>query len=282
MRVLLLGGSGLLGTDLRAALAGHDLIAPSHAELDLTDAAAVEFAARGTDAVVNSAAYTDVDAAETDEAGAFAINAEGAAHAARAATTAGARLIHVSTDYVFDGTSESPLPEETAPAPRSAYGRSKAAGEAAVHELHPAPHVLRTAWLYGATGSSFPTTILRLAREQDTVSVVTDQIGQPTWSGDVAAQVAAVLESDAPAGIYHATNSGRASWFEFARAVLAEAGLDPERIIPTDSASFPRPAPRPAFSVLGHDAWRRAGLRPMRPWREALAAAASQGVLGAA
>jgi dTDP-4-dehydrorhamnose reductase len=281
MRVLLLGGSGLLGTDVRAALVAHDVISPKSSEVDVTDAGAITVAARGVDVVVNAAAYTAVDAAESEVARAFAINADGAANAARAAAAVGARLVHMSTDYVLNGTSEAPIPETASLAPRSVYGNSKAAGELAVRNLHPGPHILRTSWLYGE-GGGFPATILRLVSERETVSVVTDQVGQPTWSSDVAERIAQVLEQDIPPGVYHATNSGRASWFDFARAILDQVGLDPNRIVPTDTASFARPAPRPAFSVLSHDGWRQAGLAPMRPWQDALAAAASRGVLNAA
>jgi dTDP-4-dehydrorhamnose reductase len=137
--------------------------------------------------------------------------------------------------------------------------------------------IVRTAWLYGAGGANFAKTMRRLAVDRPEIAVVTDQIGQPTWTGDLADRIVALLDADAPAGIYHGTNSGQASWFEFARAVFSESGLDPERITPTDSASFVRPAPRPAYSVLGHDAWARTGLAPMRDWREALHDAARAG-----
>ena len=152
-------------------------------------------------------------------------------------------------------------------------------GEIAALAVNPAgAYVVRTAWLYGQHGPNFAATMLRLAASHDTVTVVNDQVGQPTWTSDLAAQLVALVDADAPAGIYHGTNSGRASWFDFARAVFSEAGLDPERVLPTDSAAFVRPAPRPAFSVLGHDAWAAAGLAPMRPWQEALAQASAEGV----
>jgi len=137
---------------------------------------------------------------------------------------------------------------------------------------------VRTAWLYGAGGANFAKTMVKLAASHETVSVVDDQLGQPTWTGDLATQIVALLDADAPAGVYHGTNSGQASWFEFARAVFAEAGLDPERVKPTDSSTFVRPAPRPSYSVLGHAAWSRAGLAPMRPWRDALAEATREGL----
>jgi dTDP-4-dehydrorhamnose reductase len=144
---------------------------------------------------------------------------------------------------------------------------------------HPAgSYIVRTAWLYGQHGPNFPKTMLKLAAARDTLSVVDDQVGQPTWTADLAAQIVTLLDSDAPAGIYHGTSSGVTSWFGFAQAVFATAGLDPERVTPTDSSQFVRPAPRPSYSVLGHDAWATAGLSPIRDWREALAAAAEQGI----
>ena len=159
----------------------------------------------------------------------------------------------MSTDYVFDGTARSPYDEDAPTDPASAYGRTKAAGEAAVRDAAPEHHlVVRTAWLYGAHGACFPRTIARVARERGAVSVVDDQFGQPTWTVDVAELVVRLVESDVPAGTWHATSSGETSWFEFARRVVESAGLAPEVVSATDSSSFVRPAPRPAYSVLGH------------------------------
>jgi dTDP-4-dehydrorhamnose reductase len=271
----------MLGTDLLDALSGRDVTALTRADLDITDSASVHRAVRGHDVVINAAAYTDVDAAESDEAAAYAVNATGAGNLADAAATAGARFVQISTDYVFDGTATAPYAEATPRAPLGAYGRTKAAGEELVLR-HPNVYLVRTAWLYGEHGPNFARTMLRLARERDTVSVVTDQVGQPTWSRDLAAAIVELLDAEAPAGIYHGTNSGQASWFDFARAIFEESGLDPERVQPTDSSSFVRPAPRPAYSVLGHAAWGAAGLAEPRPWREALHAAITEGALKAA
>ena len=188
----------------------------------------------------------------------------------RAAADAGARFVQVSTDYVFHGDATSPYAEDAPLDPLGAYGRTKAAGERLAREAHPAPHIVRTAWLYGANGANFVTTMLRLARERETVMVVDDQRGQPTWSRDLACAIVALLDADAAPGVYHGTSTGETSWYGLARAVFAEAGLDPERVRPTDTASFPRPAPRPAYSVLGHGAWSAAGLTPIRDWRDAL------------
>jgi dTDP-4-dehydrorhamnose reductase len=279
-RYLITGAAGMLGQDLQAALDGRAVTALSRNELDITDPDAVSAAVSEHDVVVNCAAYTKVDDAETHEDLAYAINATGAANLARAAADGGAILVQVSTDYVFDGTATAPYPEGAPRHPVSAYGRTKAAGEQRALDLNPdGTLIVRAAWLYGEHGPNFAKTMVRLASDHDTVSVVDDQIGQPTWTLDLAHQIVALLDAGAPAGVYHATNSGRASWFDFAQAIFREAGLDPARVKPTDSAQFVRPAPRPAFSVLGHDAWGRIGVEPLRHWREALTDAAAQGVL---
>jgi dTDP-4-dehydrorhamnose reductase len=281
-RYLITGAAGMLGHDLQQALADRDVTARSRADLDITDPDAVEAAVAGHDVVINSAAYTKVDDAETHEDDAHAVNATGPELLAAAAVRHGAKLVTISTDYVFDGNGTAPYAEDAPTDPINAYGRTKAAGEALVRQIAPdSSYVVRTAWIYGAHGPNFAATMLRLAATHDTVSVVTDQVGQPTWTGDLAARIVELLDADAPAGIYHGTNAGQGSWYDFTRAIFAENGLDPERVLPTDSTAFVRPAPRPAYSVLGHDAWSRAGLAPMRDWREALHAATAAGVFGA-
>jgi len=280
-RYLITGAAGMLGHDLQEALAGRDVVALSRSELDITDAAAVASALAGIDVVFNCAAYTAVDAAEADEETARLVNAVGPATLAEATAANDARLVQISTDYVFQGTATSPYPEDEPRDPLNAYGRTKAEGEEAVLRLNPAGgYVVRTAWLYGRHGANFPATMLRLGRERDSVQVVDDQVGQPTWTADLARQLVLLADSDAPAGVYHGTNSGQASWFDFAQATFQEAGIDPAKVEPTDSSQFVRPAPRPAYSVLGHDAWSRAGLEPMRDWRAALHEAATSGVFG--
>jgi dTDP-4-dehydrorhamnose reductase len=271
----------MLGTDLVAAFAekGHVVEGLQRADLDITDRGAVERALSGADVVVNAAAYTDVDGAESHKAEAFAVNAKGAENLAYGAALSGARFVTVSTDYVFDGAATTPYAENAPRSPVSVYGRSKAEGEERVLAAHPGAYVVRTAWLYGRHGGNFPRTIVRLASTHPTISVVTDQLGQPTWTADLALQIDRLLEAGAPSGVYHATNSGQASWFEFARAVFEAAGLDPERVLPTDRASFAREAPRPMYSVLGHDRWDAVGIQPMRAWSAALSEAASSGVL---
>jgi dTDP-4-dehydrorhamnose reductase len=277
MRWIVVGAAGMLGQDVvgAARAAGHDVSALRRSDLDVTDARACADALAGADVVVNGAAYTAVDDAETHEPEAFAVNAVGAANLARAAAATGARLVHPSTDYVFAGDADAPYGEDAPVAPRSAYGRTKAAGEWAVLAASPDHLVLRTAWLYGAGGGNFPKTIVRVARERGGVDVVDDQRGQPTWTRDVADLAVRLVAAQAPGGIYHATSSGDATWFDFARAAVASAGLDPETVRPTTSEAFVRPAPRPAYSVLGHDALRRAGVEPIGDWRERWDAAAA-------
>lgn len=278
-KILITGASGMLGHDLQAVLAGRDVTALGRAELDVTDVEAVRAASAGHDVIINASAYTKVDDAETHEDDAYAVNATGAGNLATAAAEHGARLVQVSTDYVFDGRASSPYPEQAPIDPQNAYGRTKAEGERLAMAANPgATYIVRTAWLYGAHGPNFVKTMLRLAADRDTLNVVDDQVGQPTWTRDLAQQIVALIDSDAPAGAYHGTNSGETSWYDFTREIFSLSGLDPERVHPTDSASFVRPAPRPAYSVLGHDAWVVAGLAPMRPWRDALAEALESGV----
>lgn len=270
------GAAGMLGQDLCAAAeaAGHRVTEADLPDVDILDLPALVAVVAGHDVVVNCAAYTAVDAAETEEATAFAVNAVGAANLARAAEGAGATLVHLSTDYVFSGDATDPYPADAPVAPRSAYGRTKAAGEWAVRAECSRVHLVRTAWLYGASGASFPATMKRLAAERDTLTVVDDQVGQPTWTVDLADGILRVVDSGAPFGTWHATGSGRATWFDLARAVFEELGLDPARVTPTTSEAFVRPAPRPAFSVLAHDMWTAAGLDPLPEWRDALHRAA--------
>ncbi|MQY34193.1 dTDP-4-dehydrorhamnose reductase [Streptomyces sp. RB17] len=280
MRWLVTGAGGMLGQDTVHELRGRgeDVTGLARAVLDITEPAAVQRALAGhrPDVVVNCAAYTAVDAAETDEERALLVNGEGPRLLARACAARGAGLIHVSTDYVFSGEARDvPYAEDEEPDPRTAYGRTKLAGERAVlAELPGGSAVLRTGWLYGAHGRNFVRTMLELEAARETVDVVDDQRGQPTWSADVAARIADLgprISPDTGAhGIFHATASGEASWYELAREVFRLAGADPDRVRRTDSRAFVRPAPRPAYSVLGHERWRAAGLAPLGDWRSAL------------
>ena len=280
MRYLITGAAGMLGQDLQHALSGRDVTAFGRSDLDVTDLDAVRTAVAGHDVVINASAYTKVDDAESNEADAFAVNATGAQNLAIAASEIDAKLVQISTDYVFDGSATSPYDESTPLNPISAYGRTKAEGERLAVAANPhGTYIVRTAWLYGAGGPNFAKTMLRLARSHDTVSVVTDQLGQPTWTGDLARQIVELLDADAAPGVYHATNSGEASWFDFTREIFQVVGLDPLRVEKTTSAQFVRPAPRPDYSVLGHDGWAHAGISPMRNWRAALSAAYSAGAL---
>ena len=263
MKWLVTGAQGMLGTDFVALLRDEgEQVTPTDLDtLDITDPTAVDQAVAGQDLVVNLAAWTAVDAAEEREAEARAVNADAPRLLARAARAHGARLVQLSTDYVFDGSASTAYAEDAPMAPVSAYGRTKAAGEAAVREELPDGHlVVRTAWLYGAHGACFPRTIARVARERGEVQVVDDQVGQPTWTVDVADLVLRLLRADAPTGTYHATSAGRCSWFDFAQRVVAAAGLESSVVTPTSSDAFVRPAPRPAYSVLGHDALVRIGI----------------------
>ncbi|MEV0088996.1 dTDP-4-dehydrorhamnose reductase [Saccharopolyspora sp. NPDC050642] len=291
LAVLVPGGHGQLGSELArilAARSGALVHAPGSKELDITDAEEIadavgSFAEAAKDAelepvVINAAAYTGVDAAESDPDRAARINAEGAADLAKACRTSGLPLLHVSTDYVFPGDGTRPYEPADPTGPRSVYGRTKLEGEQAVLESGARAWVVRTAWVYGARGGNFVKTMIRLSGERDSLSVVDDQIGSPTWAADLAhgllelaGQVAE--RRDPKQKVLHCTNSGQASWFEFARAIFAELGADENRVNPCTTADYPLPAPRPAYSVLSDAAWREAGLTPMRPWREALAAA---------
>lgn len=273
---LVVGANGQLGHDLMEILpaAGHTVRGMDLPDIDITDRASVmsALASGSYDVVVNAAAYTAVDAAEEDEATALRVNGEGpAVLAAAVAGHRGMRLVQVSTDYVFDGSASAPYPEGAAPNPASAYGRTKLAGEEAVITALPdRGFIVRTAWLYGANGSNFVKTMLRLQTQNETLTVVDDQRGQPTWSRDLARQIEALLAVEAPAGIYHGTAAGDTTWYGFTREIFRVAGHDPQRVQPTTTDAFPRPAPRPAYSVLGHDRWVEVGLSPMRPWNVAL------------
>jgi dTDP-4-dehydrorhamnose reductase len=278
------GAKGMLGTDAVAKFRdhGHEVVGVDLGDLELTDAGAVEAALADVDVMLNCAAWTAVDDAETKEDAALLVNGTIPGVLARAAAATGTRLVHISTDYVFDGDASAPYAEDAPASPRSAYGRTKAVGETAVREALPDAHlIVRTAWLYGAHGACFPRTIARVAAERGAVSVVDDQVGQPTWTQDVADLVLRLVEADAPAGTYHATSSGQTSWFGFAQRVVEAAGLDPAIVTPTDSAAFQRPAPRPAYSVLGHDALERLGIPPIGDWEERWSQA-SVAVLGPA
>ena len=278
-RIVITGAGGQLGSVLaaRAARQGYDVLALTSSQWDITDPDAAERIVQSGDLVVNCAAYTDVDAAESDESRAHAVNVTGPGHIARACARAGARLIHVSTDYVFGGDAGAPLrPYEPSDdtAPLGVYGRTKLAGEVAVLEALPQAIVVRTAWVYtGGTGKDFVAVMQRLAASDGPVDVVDDQSGSPTYVGDLAAALLQVAGGGVSGPILHAANEGAISRFEQARAVFEECGADPQRVRPVSSTHNPRPAPRPGYSALGSRESAERGLTPLRPWRSALAAA---------
>jgi dTDP-4-dehydrorhamnose reductase len=290
-RIVITGAGGQLGGTLAAqgAEQGRNVLALTSAQWDITDPAAAEAIVTSGDVVINCAAYTDVDGAESDEARAYAVNEAAPAHIARACARVGARLIHVSTDFVFAGDYDDPRPFEPSDetTPRGVYACSKRAGEiAALAALPEASQcaVVRTAWVYtGGTGKDFVAIMRKLAAGEGPIKVVDDQVGSPTYVADLAAALLQVADDGVPGPILHAANEGVVSRFGLARAVFEECGADPERVNPVSTAEFPRPAPRPTYSALSGKQSAAAGLAPLRPWRSALVAAlaASQGPVAA-
>ncbi|HTH06574.1 MAG TPA: dTDP-4-dehydrorhamnose reductase [Ilumatobacteraceae bacterium] len=276
MRVLVTGAGGQLGLDVVAVwrAAGDDVTAADRAVLDVCSRSDVMSAVTGVqpDIVVNCAAWTAVDACESDPDRALAANGTAVRWVAEACERAGAHLVHLSTDYVFDGTLDRPYHEWDEPAPQSVYGISKLVGEREALALGPAAAVVRTAWVCGVHGSNMVKTVMRLAAERDELAFVDDQIGSPTFTHDLAVALRRVA-LDRMSGVVHATNSSSCSWYEFARLVVAETGRDPSMVTPITTAELqpPRPAPRPANSVLDNAVLRMAGFAPMRDFREPLA-----------
>ena len=286
LAVLVTGGNGQLGKALAAAAAAADIRADGRGsvELDITDvdavdAAVAEFAAAGgRPVVINAAAYTAVDAAETHTAPAYAINAAGPGHLAAATARHRVGLIHVSTDYVFSGDSAIPYQPSDRTGPLSVYGASKLAGELAVLRAHPAAYVVRTSGVYGVTGANFVKTMARLEATHATIAVVNDQHVAPTFSADLASGLLELAAAQPPVagGILHATGAGETTWYGFARAIFAELGADPDRVQPITTDDYPLPARRPVYSLLSGQGWREAGLTPLPHWRQALATAFAQ------
>jgi dTDP-4-dehydrorhamnose reductase len=273
------GGSGQLGLALQAELTfqGISYVATDSTQLDITNPLLVTqlIDSIKPEVIINAAAWTDVDGAETNKFAAYQVNALGPQNLAILAKKIGARLVQVSTDYVFSGDGNAPWSEAAEHDPHSVYGSTKSAGEKFVlSELPNASYVVRTAWLYSADRKNFAKTMTMLALNGDgEVRVVNDQVGQPTFAADLARQIANLVTADAPAGIYHGTNSGNATWFEFAQEMFKLVGADASRVVPVSTSEFPRPAKRPSYSVLGHDNWAKAKVAPMRDWRIALAEA---------
>lgn len=270
MRWLIVGGKGMLGTDLAQLLRDRkeSVKVLDRPEIDITNVKSVTEQINDTDIVVNTAAFTAVDPAEENEAAAFAVNATGPEILARRCADLGVRLVQISTDYVFAGDAETPYPEGAVMTPKSAYGRTKAAGEWAVRTYTDDYLIIRTAWLYGAYGNCFPKTMAKLSDAHEQLSVVTDEWGQPTWTVDLANLIINLVEAKAPAGVYHGTASGSTNWHGFTKEIVKSYGKDPAMVGETTAAAFNRPAPRPHYSVLGHQALNRIGVKPIGDWRE--------------
>ena len=276
MTWLITGGSGQLGIALSQELGQRGLLFNSWSsqDLDITQGPIVRdvVAKLSPTVIVNSAAWTDVDGAESNELQASRVNCDGAENVALAAKNCGAKLIHISTDYVFSGESQTPWQVADEINPKSAYGRTKAEGESRVLEAYPEnSFIVRTAWLYSPWGKNFAKTMTKLAiKGEGEVRVVNDQVGQPTSAPDLAKQLVELGLSNSDVGIYHGSNSGQTTWFDFALEIFRLAGEDASRVVPILTADLPRPAKRPVFSVLSHEAWAKSTVPAMRDWRIAL------------
>jgi dTDP-4-dehydrorhamnose reductase len=269
MRVTLFGASGLLGQELVPELSADSLTAPSSKDADLQDHARVSEVVRNSrpDWIILSAAYTDVDGCESNRNRAFAINCQGAINVAEAARDAGSRLMFLSTDYVFDGSKRSPYEITDARNPASVYGESKAQAEERLLEILPDVCIVRTSWLFGHGGKCFPATILKLASTRPEISVVNDQRGSPTFTRDLASALVQLCRASAK-GIVHVTNSGNCTWHDFATEIVRKSGLE-TKVKPVTTAEFPRPAKRPAYSVLSPDSLNAYKIH-MPEWQDAL------------
>lgn len=271
MKILITGSNGMLGHDLENVLKDkHELILTTSKTLDITDKdKTMEIIKENNpDIVINSAAYTDVDGCETNQDLAYAVNGQGVKNLALACRQIDCPLVHVSTDYVFDGTARDPIPEDGEIGPISVYGKSKLMGEQAIQEILDKYFIVRTAWLYGINGKNFPKTMLELAENHPEITVVYDEVGTPTYTPDLAYGISKLIETDFY-GIYHLTNSGSCSWCEFARYIFEIAGRD-VNVVPVTASEFSRPAPRPSYSVLMNKKWIENGFEPLRDYKEAI------------
>ncbi|AZN39471.1 dTDP-4-dehydrorhamnose reductase [Paenibacillus albus] len=273
MKLFVTGAGGQLGKELmQLELPPHiQIFGAGRDQLDITNAEQCRqvLAAYAPDAVLHCAAYTAVDKAESEPAAAFLVNEEGTRNIALAAAACGAKLCYISTDYVFDGGASEPYEEHDSVNPQTVYGRSKLAGEQAVQSILDRFFIVRTSWVFGKYGNNFVRTIVKLASERSELQVVSDQIGSPTYTLDLARFLVELVQTE-HYGIYHASNQGICSWYDFAQAILSESGLDAVKLVPCATSAFPRPAARPAYSVMSHSAIKRNGLTDLRPWQEAL------------
>lgn len=274
-RLVVTGAGGQLGREL--VRRAPEAVGLGRSELDITDAVEVAAAIEPGDVVINCAAYTAVDRAEAEPDAAFAVNETGPRLLARACASTGARLIHVSTDYVFDGRARTPYDTDSATGPSNVYGASKLAGEHAVRAESPSARIVRTAWVYSGAGTDFVATMLRKEREGADVRVIADRYGSPTYAGDLAAALLELADHPDPPAVLHATNAGVASWYDLACAVFDEVGADVRRVRRCAAVDYPAPAVRPDYSVLSARSWIEAGLRPLRDWRAGLRAALDAG-----
>lgn len=273
MKVAVTGAQGQLGSDLVKRLqAVGEVTGLGREQWDITDERQCKDVMQRLrpDVVIHAAAYTAVDLAETDADRAYAVNAFGTRNVAAAAEDVKAKLCMISTDYVFDGTGTAPYREYDQTNPQSVYGQSKRAGEILAQTLSSRYFIVRTSWVYGKHGNNFVKTMLKLGREKDRLAVVHDQIGSPTYTVDLSGFLAELIQTERY-GIYHASNSGSCSWYEFARAIFEESGISVQ-LEPCTTEQFPRPAPRPKYSVMDHMAIRANGFTDLRHWREALKA----------
>ena len=271
MKVLITGSNGMLGHDLTDVLNDkHELILTTSKTLDITDKEhTVEFIKENKpDIVINSAAYTNVDGCEENQELAFSVNGEGVRNLAIGCREADCPLVHISTDYVFNGKNDTPWVEDDKIGPISVYGKSKLEGEEAIQEILDKFFIVRTAWLYGINGGNFPKTMLELAKTHDELTVVYDEVGTPTYTLDLAEAIGKLIETDYY-GIYHITNSGSCSWCEFAKYIFEVAEVD-VKVTPVTASEFARPAPRPSYSVLNNKRWVDNGFEPLRSYKEAI------------
>ena len=271
MKILITGSNGMLGYDLNRVLKdSHDLILTTSKTLDITNKKQVDEAisANKPDLVINAAAYTDVDGCEENQDTAFKVNGEGVRNLAEACRVNDSCLVHISTDYVFNGENTRPWVEDDEIGPVSVYGKSKLQAEEAIQETLERYFIIRTAWLYGINGKNFPKTMLELAKDHDEITVVYDEVGCPTYTLDLARAISELIESQYY-GIYHITNSGSCSWCEFSRYIFEAADVD-VNVIPVTASEFNRPAPRPHYSVLENKKWIENGFKPLRDYREAV------------